>query len=288
LTVHADPVMMEMVLLNLAVNARDAMPEGGRLSIRSELVELKTGDMRGPATVNPGGFACVCVEDTGSGIAPEVLPHLFEPFFTTKGVGKGTGLGLASAYGIVKQHQGWIEVDSQPGCGARFKIFLPLKTAPSGAEPAPPPNSRDATGDETILLVEDDRALRRLARTVIQRHGYRVHEAGSGVEALSIWGEHGTEINLVLTDMVMPGGISGRELGERLRLAKNDLIIIYTSGYSQDAFRQNLCLKEGVNFLAKPYHTDHLMQTLRRALDGRPQSPGPTVPAAVSTGDGVH
>ena len=288
LTIHADPVMMEMVLLNLAVNARDAMPEGGRLSIRSESVEFKTGEIHGPAKVNSGSFACVCVEDTGSGIAPEVLPHLFEPFFTTKEVGKGTGLGLASAYGIVKQHQGWIEVDSQPGCGARFKIFLPLQTAPSGAEPALPPNARDTTGDETILLVEDDRALRRLARTVILRHGYRVHEASSGVEALSIWGEHGTEINLVLTDMVMPGGISGRELGERLRLEKDNLKIIYTSGYSQDAFRQNLCLNEGVNFLAKPYHADHLMQTIRRALDGWPQTPRPAVPATVPAGDGVR
>jgi len=147
LTVHADPVMLEMVLLNLAVNARDAMPEGGRLSIRSELVEIKTLETRNQATVNPGYYVCVCVEDTGNGILPEVLPHLFEPFFTTKDVGKGTGLGLASALGVVQQHGGWIEVESRPGCGARFNIFLPLETEQTREEPDPRPKPRVVSGN---------------------------------------------------------------------------------------------------------------------------------------------
>ena len=271
LTVHADPVMMEMVLLNLALNARDAMPQGGRLCIRSELVEIKTWGIRGQSPVNPGSFASVCVEDTGSGIPPEVLPHLFEPFFTTKEVGKGTGMGLASAYGIIKQHDGWIEVDSQPGCGTRFNVFLPVKTTPSGAEPAHPFKPKAAVGSGTILLVEDEPALRRLARTVLQRHGYRVYEAGSGEEALPVWAEHAHEIILLLTDMVMPGGISGRELGHKLQREKDDLKVIYTSGYSPEGASQDLMLKDGDNFLAKPYRPDTLLQIIRHALEEIPK-----------------
>jgi signal transduction histidine kinase len=281
LTIHADPVMMEMVLLNLAVNARDAMPRGGRLTIRSEPLELKAPEARGGAPAPPGWYAYVGVEDTGSGIAPEVLPHLFEPFFTTKGVGKGTGLGLASAYGIVKQHGGWIDAENQTEGGARFKIYLPLTAARPGAESAPRSKPPLATGNETILLVEDDRALRRLARTVLQRHGYRVLEAASGVEALPVWEQHSAEIQLVLTDMVMPGGVSGRELGEQLRARKPELKIIYTSGYSPDAFRGDLGRNAGESFLAKPYHTDDLMRTLRRTLDGRPHTPDRLEAAAV-------
>jgi signal transduction histidine kinase len=271
LTVQADPVMIEMVILNLAVNARDAMPQGGRLLIRAEEIELKAQNHRPNVKARPGRFACLRVADTGSGIAPEVLPHLFEPFFTTKGVGKGTGLGLASVYGIVEQHAGWIEVSSEPDCGATFKVFLPIcvkVTEPDSLSVAKPPV---AGGNETVLLVEDEPALRRLALTVLQRHGYHVYEACSGVEALSVWEAHGPEIKLLLTDMIMPGGLSGRELADQLRKRNDRLKIIYTTGYSPEAIGQNLTLIEGVNYLPKPYHPEKLLQMVRRTLDEGPR-----------------
>ena len=267
LTVMADPVMIEMVILNLAVNARDAMPQGGRLLICADEIELKAENGLPNLKTRPGRFACLRVEDTGSGIPPEVLPHLFEPFYTTKGVGKGTGLGLASVYGVVEQHGGWIEVASEPGGGATFKIFLPVcapKTRLEILHEAKPPVTG---GRETILLVEDEGALRRLAMTVLQRNGYRVLEAGSGAEAMSVWGEHGPEIKLLLTDMVMPGGISGRELAIQFLEQRGNLKVIYTSGYSPDVIGQDMKLTEGVNYLAKPYNPEKMLQIVRRCLD---------------------
>jgi len=270
LPIQADPVMIEMVVLNLAVNARDAMPDGGRLLIRVDEVEINEADSHRNSKSRPGQFACISVADNGSGIAPEVLPHLFEPFFTTKEVGKGTGLGLATVYGIVKQHAGWVDVESEPGGGSRFKVFLPLnvkKTEPGTSFMLKPSAARCS---ETILLVEDEHALRRLTGIVLQRQGYRVHEASSGVEALTVWAEHGPQINLLLTDMIMPGGLSGRELAVQLREKKNNLKIIYTTGYSPDAIGHDLVLNEGMNFLPKPYHPDKLIQTVRQCLDEPP------------------
>jgi signal transduction histidine kinase len=266
LTLHADPVMIEQIILNLAVNARDAMPEGGQLVIRTAEVEITAEHLARNALARAGHFACISVVDTGCGIAPAALPHLFEPFFTTKEIGKGTGLGLATVYGIVKQHRGWIEVESEPGRGAEFKIFLPI-----GAQPAAPavrePKPKIAGGGETIFIVEDEQSVRRLAGLILQRQGYRVIEAVSGADALKVWDERGTEVSLLLTDMVMPGGISGRELAEKLLAKKAQLKVIYTTGYSLDAIGQNLALKDGLNFLAKPYHPDKLVQTVRRCLD---------------------
>jgi signal transduction histidine kinase len=272
LTLHADPVMIEMVILNLAMNARDAMPQGGQLLIQADEIEIKTEDCQRHASAVPGRFACILVRDNGCGIAPEVLSHLFEPFFTTKEVGKGTGLGLASVYGIVTQHAGWIEVESAPGRGATFKVFLPVTAIQAGPAIPKATKSQIPGGKETILLVEDEPALRRLARTVIQRQGYRVYEAASGTEALAVWKEHGPEINLLLTDMVMPGGMTGWELAEQLRTEKNDLKVIYSSGYNPEAVSQNLPLKEGANFLAKPYHPDKLLRIIRQCLDGGVQA----------------
>jgi signal transduction histidine kinase/ActR/RegA family two-component response regulator len=277
LTVHADPVMIEMVILNLAMNARDAMPDGGRLLIHTAEIEIKLDDHRLNVLVRPGPFACLSVTDNGSGIAPEVLPHLFEPFFTTKEVGKGTGLGLASVYGIVKQHAGWVEVESEPHCGATFKIFLPVSSRKNGPAKSLPVKTQVAGGSETILLVEDEPSLRRLARAVLERAGYNVLEAGSGVEALSVWAEHGSKINLLLTDMIMPGGLSGGELAEQLREKKSDLKIIYTSGYSPEAISRKLTLKEGRNFLAKPYHPDKLTTIIRQCLDESLPAQSPAV-----------
>jgi CheY-like chemotaxis protein len=273
--------MIEMVVLNLALNARDAMPQGGRLVINLSPVEISEADGRHDAKARPGRFACIRVEDTGSGIPPEVLPHLFEPFFTTKEIGKGTGLGLASAYGVVKQHEGWITVASEPGRGAQFKIFLPLEIKADGHAGPLPALVPVVGGSETILLVEDETSLRRLARSVLQRHGYRVLEAGSGAEALSVWDEHGPEIQLLLTDIIMPCGISGRELAEKLQAKNAGLKIIYTSGYSPEAINQSLAWQEGVNFLAKPYHPERLIQIVRAGLDEPAPDSGSVAPAGV-------
>jgi len=275
--IYADSVMIEQVILNLAVNARDAMPQGGRLRIYADSVAITADEARRNPKARSGQFARISVSDTGSGIPPDAMPHLFEPFFTTKDVGKGTGLGLATVYGIVKQHEGWIEVESEPGQGTSFKIFLSLVPTQSTPGKPSPPTTEIAGGNETILLVEDEQIVRNLARRVLQRHGYRVLEAGSGNEALPVWNEHQGEIDLLLTDMVMPGGLSGRELAAKLLESKPGLKVIYTTGYSQDAFTHNLVLEEELNFLAKPYAAHKLAQTVRRCLDNPlPSLPNPT------------
>ena len=278
LAVYTDPVMIEQVILNLALNARDAMPQGGRLKIHADQTEFTEEAVRGNPKARPGRFARLSVSDTGCGITPEVMPHLFEPFFTTKEQGKGTGLGLATVYGIVKQHEGWIEVETKPGQGTCFRIFIPLTPPPAGPGKAPPPKSAIVGGKETILLVEDEQIVRRMARSILQRQGYRVLEAATGEEALSLWNEHGTEIDLLLTDMIMPGGLSGRELAEQLQKKKAGLKVTFTTGYSLDAFGHSLALEEGLNFLAKPYHPHLLAQTVRRCLDE--PSPAPILPAS--------
>jgi len=266
LTLNADPVMIEMVILNLALNARDAMPQGGRLQISVQPREFTVAEARHPQA-RPGSFACLTVADTGCGIAPEILPHLFEPFFTTKEPGKGTGLGLASAYGIVKQHHGWIEVESDAGRGAQFHIFLPAQIVPPQPAHAPATPGPTASGTETILLVEDELPVRRLAKILLQRQGYQVLEAGSGREALTVWAAHQPEIKLLLTDMIMPGGWTGRELATRIRSDNANIKIIYTTGYSPETFSADLPLEEGLNFLAKPYPPNKLLETVRRCLD---------------------
>jgi len=270
LAVYADPVMIEQVVLNLAVNARDAMPRGGRLRIFTDKMDITDEKARHIPKARPGQFVRISVSDTGSGINPEAMPHLFEPFFTTKEQGKGTGLGLATVYGIVKQHEGWIEVETEPGQGASFMIILPLASPRPVLPTVPLPKTKIVGGKETILLVEDEQIVRRMALRVLQRQGYRVLEAGSGEDALLVWNEHGAEIDLLLTDMVMPGGMSGRELATTLLSKKAGLKVTYTTGYSRDAIGHDLALEEGLNFLAKPYHPDHLAQTVRRCLDNPP------------------
>jgi CheY-like chemotaxis protein len=195
--VHGDAGMMEQVLMNLAVNARDAMPAGGRLVISTSLEQIDETFLREhPATAQPGPFVRVRVTDTGTGIAHEHLPRIFEPFFTTKDVNRGTGLGLATAYGIAKQHGGWIDVQSEVGRGATFDLYLPATDRPPAPAPAQPPAELVITGCETILVVEDETPLRALARTILERHGYRVLDAGDGVTALAVWQAHAHEIDL--------------------------------------------------------------------------------------------
>jgi two-component system NtrC family sensor kinase len=270
LGIHADRVMIEQILMNLVVNARDAMPNGGRLSIRTEEVCITEEMQRAMPKAKAGNFACIIVADTGCGIAPGEISHLFEPFYTTKEPGKGTGLGLSTVYGVVKQHEGWIDVQSQPAQGATFKVFLPLTSNGDAAAVSSSSAGKAPHGDETILLVEDEGAVRKLAMKILARHGYRVIEARSGVDALSLWEQHGHQIDLLLTDMVMPDGISGWDLAQRLQVKKPGLKTIYTTGYSLDAIGHDRSLREGINFLPKPYHPHNLVGTVRRCLDQAP------------------
>jgi len=265
LAVRADPGMIEQVLLNLAVNARDAMPVGGRLSIDTSLIDLSELD---PSRVgSAGSCACVRVADNGAGIASEHLPHIFEPFFTTKDVGKGTGLGLATTYGIVQQHGGWIEVDSQIGRGTEFRVFFPrVDTEMPAAAPvttsAPPPRGR-----ETILVVEDEAGVRALVIKLLQDLGYRLLQAQSGPHALDVWRQRGDEVDLLITDIVMPDGMNGVELAERLRRHRPGLKVIYTSGYLADLSREDIS-RHSDAYIAKPFSLIELARLVRRTLDG--------------------
>jgi PAS domain S-box-containing protein len=267
LLIHADGGMLDQVFINLAVNARDAMPRGGQLTIETAAVELDEAAASRLPGARPGSFTCVAVSDTGCGIAPEVLSHIFEPFFTTKEVGKGTGLGLATVFGIVQQHRGWVQVQSELGQGATFKIYLPRLLTPTdsnlvGARPLPL-----VTGHETILLVEDEAAVRRSVRSTLTRLGYTVLDVSTGAEALAVWERRREEIRLLLADLVMPGGMNGKELAEALARRDPKLKIIFLSGYSTEVAGKDLMLTEGVNFLPKPFEAYKLARTIRNCLD---------------------
>lgn len=265
--VNADPGMMEQILVNLAANARDAMPKGGSITVTTSSVEVDASYVAQHPEARPGLFVCLSVSDTGVGMSSETLNHIFEPFFTTKEVGKGTGLGLATVYGIVKQHEGWIELTSEVGVGTAFKIFLPASTQAAGvSEPIVEP-SQALGGAETILAVEDESSLRDLVKEILQGYGYRVLEASTGVEALAVWEKHKDEIDLLFTDMMMPEGLSGRELAQRLTSENGNLRVVYTSGYSVDVVAADFNFREGVNFLQKPYLPETLAQTIRNCLD---------------------
>jgi two-component system, cell cycle sensor histidine kinase and response regulator CckA len=266
--VHADPGMIEQVLLNLAVNARDAMPEGGKLVISTSSALIMSSMVQQMPDAAPGPAVCIMVTDTGCGIAPEDLPRIFEPFFTTKEVGKGTGLGLATAYGIMSQHRGGIRVTSQLAKGTTFQLFLPASHARAEA-PAPAINAPACGGNEGILLVEDEHNLRVLVRGVLERYGYRVFEASSAKTALQVWSHRRAEIQLLLTDMVMPDGLTGRQLAAELRVQEPELKVIYSSGYSADVVGKGLALEEGLNFLQKPYDPRALAKSVRACLDSR-------------------
>jgi PAS domain S-box-containing protein len=267
LFIHADASMMDQVVLNLAVNARDAMPNGGRLVIETSGVELDEFAASQSAQARPGSFVCLSVSDTGCGIPEEILPKIFEPFFTTKDVGKGTGLGLATVFGIVQQHQGWIKVYSEAGHGTVFKIYLPrLAGMIKRAKKKKMPDSLP-TGKETILLVEDEKPLLVLMRKALSRLGYRVLEAPTGVRALQVWKAHREDISLLLTDLVMPDGMTGKELAQGLLRENPKLKVVYMSGYSAEVIGRDFPLESGVNFLAKPFQVQMLAQTVRQMLD---------------------
>jgi two-component system cell cycle sensor histidine kinase/response regulator CckA len=268
LPVHADAGMLEQILLNLAVNSRDAMPAGGRLVIETAVTAFDELAVKQNPNARLGKFACLSVSDTGSGIPPEVLPRIFEPFFTTKDVGKGTGLGLATVFGIVQQHNGWVSADSEVGKGTTFRIHLPLLGTASEAADERPATGNAPGGKETILLVEDEQSLRVLVRNVLTRLGYRVLEATTGNTAIDVWREHRHEIKLLLTDLVMPDGMTGKQLADALLQEDPQLKVIYSSGYSRDFAGPGFVLQDGVNFLSKPFQAAKLAQTVRNSLDG--------------------
>ena len=267
LTLRADVGMLDQVLMNLGVNARDAMPEGGRLVIETSETIVDDASARLQTGVAAGRYVCLRVSDSGAGIAPDVMPRIFEPFFTTKESDKGTGLGLATVFGIVKQHRGWITVDSEPGRGASFQVFLPAHTTSTVEPPKAGTASKARGGTETILVVEDEAAVRMLTRAALERYGYTVLEAETGTEALASWPEYRDRVTLLLTDLVMPGGVGGHELAERLRADRPDLTVVYFSGYSADIAGRELQLRPGENFVQKPFTVKQLLDTVRRSLD---------------------
>jgi PAS domain S-box-containing protein len=267
--VQADVGMIEQVLVNLVVNARDAMPHGGQVVITTESIRFDGEDGWEHPEARSGEFVCLSVTDSGTGIAPENLPRIFEPFYTTKDVGKGTGLGLATVYGIVKQHQGWIEVSSQLGSGSTFRIFLPAIPAPAAKPAAPQPEPDIPGGTETILLVEDDDSVRLITRRVLQSRGYKVYEACSARQGLELWHSHGEEVTLLLSDMVMPEGVTGRQLADQLRAQRAALKVIFLSGYSADVIGKDTDYfhRTGSHFLQKPASARTVLETVRRCLD---------------------
>jgi len=267
-SIMADPGMLEQVIMNLSVNARDAMSGGGKITIASTVVTIDPEVPRLNRESRPGRYACLRFTDTGCGMDQNTMAQIFEPFFTTKTSGKGTGLGLATVYGIVKQHRGWIEVSSKVGVGTTFQLFFPAEQI------SPPRENREhhfslKGGNETILIVEDEKPLRKLVSDVLKSHGYVVHEAHSAMEALRTWASQIDKIDLLFTDMKTPEGLTGFQLAEALLARKPDLKVVYTTGYSLDLAQNKVNLDVGLNYLPKPYQPAQLVNTIRKCLDLR-------------------
>lgn len=264
--VKADQGQIEQVIMNLAVNARDAMPQGGTLRIETANVQLDQAYAWQHPGAKPGHYVMLAVIDSGTGIDPDTLTHIFEPFFTTKEVGKGTGLGLATVYGVVKQSGGYIWVESEPGHGASFQIFLPRVKEPTAEVMATAPVDETVGGLETILLVEDSEPLRKLTRSFLESHGFRVLIAQDGEEALQVETRHSGQIDLLLTDVVMPG-MNGRALAEKLGPRQPGMRVLYISGYTDSFVASHGVLEEGMVLLHKPFTEEVLIRKVRQVLD---------------------
>jgi PAS domain S-box-containing protein len=262
----ADPGQLEQVVLNLVLNARDAMPHGGRITITTSNVELDESYAWQHVDVEPGAYVRLTVSDTGCGMDEHVRAHLFEPFFTTKEVGKGTGLGLATIFGIVKQSGGHIDVQSAPGQGTTFNVYLPQVLEHMPKAPREAPATQPLHGTETVLLAEDEETVRTLVLSVLRRHGYTVLEARHGLDAVHICEEHPGPIHLLITDVVMPS-LNGRELYQRLLGLRPALKVVYISGYPGDAVDLHGLQDKGASFLPKPFKPDALVRTVRELLD---------------------
>lgn len=266
LVVFADSGMLDQVLLNLVVNARDAMPDGGRIVVATGERVIPDDAVPADPGARAGRFACLSVRDSGSGIPPEILPRVFEPFFTTKEAGKGTGLGLATVAAIVRQHQGWIGVQTRVGAGTCIEVNLPLsdRTAPTLEQTATQPLATG--GSETILFVEDDPDVRTTTRDFLERHGYRVLEAMSGAGAIRIWTKHAMQIDILITDLVLPDGVRGATLARRLRSEAPRLGTILMSGYAADTDSGQMATVDRAIFLQKPFKAEALLAAIRSCL----------------------
>jgi CheY-like chemotaxis protein len=269
--VTADPNQIHQVLMNLAANARDAMPNGGQLRIRTGNVAHDAAFAGSHRELTPGEFVLLEIADTGAGMDERTKSRLFEPFFTTKALGRGTGLGLATVYGIVRQSHGAIDVESEPGRGTTFRIYLPRSLAMTTPPPVPADASPRVTGSERVLVVEDVDGLRRLAVETLTGQGYEVMESPDGASALAMARKPGAEIDLLITDVIMPG-MSGRELAERMRELRPRLRVLYMSGYAEEMISRHGVLDPAVMFLPKPFTPEKLLLKVRAALkeNGQP------------------
>ncbi|MEW6720273.1 MAG: ATP-binding protein, partial [Thermodesulfobacteriota bacterium] len=264
--VKFDPGQFEQILVNLVVNSRDAMPEGGRIAIETANVDLDDGYCSRHPYVRPGRYVMMAVSDTGHGMTEEVRTHIFEPFFTTKDKGSGTGLGLAMIYGSVKQEGGSIEVYSEPGLGTTFKVYLPRVEAVLEQPKKEKPPDEGRAPSETVLVVEDDDMVRKICVRTLAGRGYRVLEASGGKEALAALNGHPGRIDMLLTDVVMPG-MNGPELARRLRECYPEAVVLFASGYTEDTITHQGVLEDGLHFINKPYTPAALAMKVRQVLD---------------------
>jgi PAS domain S-box-containing protein len=264
-TVDVDPAQVDQILINLAVNARDAMPRGGKLTVETANVQLDEAYCGRHVGARPGQYVLLAVSDDGLGMDEETLAHVFEPFFTTKETGKGTGLGLATVHGIVEQNGGFVAAYSEPGRGSTFKVYLPRAPDRGPGVAAPPPEEAQPGGTGRVLVVEDDEAVRRLTAAAVESIGYTVVAAGNAADALELCARDEPAIDVVLTDVVMPG-MSGKELRDRLLSLRPGLKVLFTSGYTANVIAHHGILEDGVHFIAKPFGVTELARKLREAL----------------------
>lgn len=267
--VDADPELLEQILTNMALNSRDAMSQGGQFTVSTGTRLIDDAYVHHNLEAIAGNHVCLRISDTGCGISQEHLPYIFEPFFSTKEAKSGLGLSLSIVYGIIKQHKGWITVMSEIERGTTFDIFLPVSEKKVKSIEAKSADKRSKNPGETILVVDDEPLLLELTKHFLESHGYRVLQASSGAEAVHIWEANRDKIDLLFTDIVMPGGMNGRQVAEKLLAENPKLKVVYTSGYSAGILGKNFLLQEGINFLQKPYHRRQLVKMIRDALDAK-------------------